>query len=64
MRPGDGLIDSQQLPCGCTMQRVIEDGQRVLKIEACDLGLECANLANALGMAQDAGKPTEIRGAS
>lgn len=48
MSAGDGIVDSQQLPCGCTMQRVIEGGQRVLKIEACDRGLGCVNLANAL----------------
>lgn len=47
------------LPCGCRLEPAVIDGDRTLIIHACRAG--CRNLANALGLADDLGKPVEIR---
>lgn len=47
------------LPCGCYLTHTYENGQPTLQIAPCSQ--DCPNLANALELAQDAGKPVERR---
>lgn len=49
------------LPCGCFINPVVENGVNTFKITPCRLG--CTNLANALGLADEQGKPVEFRSA-
>lgn len=47
------------LPCGCLIRCAIVDGRREMQVTPCRMG--CANLANALGLADETDKPVEFR---
>lgn len=51
--------DPITLPCGCFINPVVVDGERQLRISPCRS--ECSNLAMALGLASEQGKPVEFR---
>lgn len=47
------------LPCGCVLERKIEEGVRVLQVSPCRMG--CPTLSEVEGMAAEWGKPIERR---
>ncbi|HSS11159.1 MAG TPA: hypothetical protein VLL25_14830 [Acidimicrobiales bacterium] len=59
MPPEAETPDDVVLPCGCLIRCVVVEGVNQLRISPCQTG--CRNLANALDLAAQQGKPVEYR---